>query len=382
LQTEAIPRSSPVTPTLTDIRDQAASWRTTLRAAAALGDLDVTGDRPWLFVGSGASYYAAQAAAGLLRALGHPRAAAAPASEAWMSPDLHIPERSIVVGLSRTGTTTETVQALTEGRRRGATTLGITLTPNTPLAVDADHCVLLDHVGETGRIMTRSFANLKLAAQTVAVTAAAAHPTAGVDVAGYRAGLAALARQFDDHRIGLDATAQTLARIPWTSLVVLGSGPGVAIARQGALQLQETSQLSAEAYAVLEYRHGPIARLADTTLVVVLTSERSVAADLLIAGDVALLGGTLLVCGEPAALARFDDRVTTAVTSDGLPLWLQADAALPLLQLLAYHRTDALGDTSESVHNLDRSIDPHINPHAIAPDLFTAPRPTPAPSGR
>ena len=137
-------------------------------------------------------------------------------------------------------------------------------------------------------------------------------------------------------------------------------------------QLQETSRLSAEAYAVLEYRHGPIARLDDRTLIVVLTSARSVAADLLIARDVSLLGGSLVVCGEPGAIDRFGPAATAVVTSTGLPLWLQADAALPFLQMLAYYRTDALGDTSESVHNLDRSVDPHINPHAIAADLFSA----------
>jgi len=363
-----------VTPTLTDILDQGPSWTTTLRAVAALGDAVPRADRPWVFVGSGASYYAAQAAAGLLSALGHPRAVASPASEAWMSPELWIPEGSVVVGLSRTGTTTETVEALNAARRRGATTVGVTLTAGTPLAVGVDHGVVLDHVGETGRVMTRSFANLKLAAQALAV--AAVSVVGGRDDAvRYHSGLGDLGTQFTRRQADLDAAARVLAGGSWTSLVLLASGPGVAIARQGALQLQETSRLSAEAYPVLEYRHGPVARLDDQTLVVVLTSARSVAADLLISQDVALLGGSLVVCGEPAALARFGAAQTTVVTSSGLPLWLQADAALPFLQLVAYHRTDALGDTSESVHNLDRSIDPHINPHAIRVDLFGASTP-------
>ena len=128
-----------MTPTLTDIRDQAASWTATLRTVAALGDARPPADRPWVFVGSGASCYAAQSAAGLLTTLGHPRAVATPASEAWMSPELWIPEGAVVVGLSRTGTTTETVQALDAGHGRGAITLGITLTPGTPLAVGVDH---------------------------------------------------------------------------------------------------------------------------------------------------------------------------------------------------------------------------------------------------
>lgn len=366
-----------MTPTLTDIRDQAVSWTTTLDRVDALGAATLPADRPWVFVGSGASFYAAQAAAGLLRALGHDRAVATPASEAWMSPEMWIPDGSVLVGLSRSGTTTETVQALRAGRRRGAGTVGITLTAGTPVALDPDHAVVLDHVGEIGRVMTRSFANLMLAAQSLAVASVRAADTGRVDGQLYAAGLADLADQFSGHRDGIDGAARTVGRQAWTSLVLLGSGPGLAIARQGALQLQETSRLSAEAYSVLEYRHGPIARLGEDTLVVVLTSERSVAADLLIAGDVALLGGSLVACGEPGVLARFGPGTTTVVTSTGLPRWLQAEAALPFLQLLAYHRTDALGDTSESVHNLDRSIDPHINPHAIADDLFGGGVPVP-----
>lgn len=359
-----------MTPTLTDIREQAASWSTTLATVDALVGPPLPVDRPWVFVGSGASFYAAQAAAGLLRALGYDRAVAAPASEAWMSPEMWIPEGAVLVGLSRSGTTTETVQALRAGHRRGAITVGVTLTAGTPVALDPDRAVLLDRVGETGRVMTRSFANLMLAAQSLAVAAVGSAATGGVGGAGYAEGLADLADQFMDHRKVIDGAAQSLGRQGWTSLVLLGSGPGLAIARQGVLQLQETSRLPAEAYSVLEYRHGPIARLGDDTLVVVLSSERSVPADLLIAGDVGLLGGSLVACGEPAVLAQFDPKTTTVVTSTGLPLWLQAQAALPFLQLLAYHRTDALGDTSESVHNLDRSIHPHINPHAIADDLF------------
>lgn len=359
------------TPSYRDITDQAPSLAITveLTTAADLGGVDA--QRTWIFVGCGASYHAATAAAGLFTALAERSAIALPASDLWMNPDVWLRPDAVVVGLSRTGTTTETVAALKASRAAGASTIGVSLSPGTPVVEESDFALVLDHVGERGRVMTRSFANLLLAAQTLAIRAP--KQAGGRDdrlIGAYWAGLDEVPTAVGQAVSGFDDAAKVLAKPASSHLVFLGSGPDLGICRQAALQTQETARSAVEAHAVLDYRHGPLASLTPDSLLILLTSKRSLPADLVLAHDVSVLGGSLVVVGAAEVVDRFPSPVEKVATPGTHPLWLQADIGLPFLQLLAYHLTLAREADPESVRNLDRSKDPHVNPHVLAADLF------------
>jgi glucosamine--fructose-6-phosphate aminotransferase (isomerizing) len=359
------------TPSYHDILEQAPSLGPTEELAA---NVTVPGaDRPWVFVGCGASYHAGTAAAGLLSALGG-QAQGLPASEVWMNPDLWLRPDSVVVGLSRTGTTTETVAALRTAHERGAHTIGASLAPGTPVVEQVDTGLVLDHVGESGRVMTRSFANLLVAAQSFAVSASVSSASApDVLVDDYRTGLRRLGGVVEASVPVFDELARVMAEAPRRHVVFLGSGPDLGICRQGALQMQETARAAVEAHAVLDYRHGPLAALDPDSLVVLLTSDRSLPADLLLAEDVGVLGGTLVAIGPTHVVEQLPAHVQRIATSDGLPRWLGGNVALPFLQLLAYHLTVARDADPESVRNLDRTKQPHVNPHVLPADLLDHP---------
>ncbi len=358
-----------------DIVGQAATLDATVAAAAA-ADLGAVGaDRPWIFTGCGASYHAGTAAAGLFSALSGHCALSLPASDLWMNPDVWLRPGSVVVGLSRTGTTTETVAALAASRALGATTIGVSLSPGTPLVEQADHAVVLDHVGERGRVMTRSFTNLLLASQTLVVQAtqqAGARDPSLTDA--YRKGLAEVPGAVAEGLPDYDDAARVLAKAGNGHLVFLGSGPDLGLCRQAALQTQETARAGVEAHGVLDYRHGPLATLTPDSLLVLLTGERSLPADLVLADDVAVLGGSLIAVGPAPVLEHFPDHVEKVSTPKVTARWLQGDAGLPFLQLLAYHLTLARDADPESVANLDRTKTPHVNPHVLAGDLFASAR--------
>lgn len=359
------------TPSYHDIVEQAPSLARTAEVAA---DVAVPGaDRPWVFVGCGASYHAGAAAAGLLCALGG-QAQAVPASELWMNPDVWLRPDSVVVGLSRTGTTTETVAALQTAHRRGARTIGVSLAAGTPVVADVDTSLVLDHVVETGRVMTRSFSNLLAAAQSLAVSAAVASgSTSEAMVEEYRSGLRAVGGAVAQAMPGFDEGARLTAKSANEHVVFLGSGPDLGLCRQAALQAQETARAAVETHAVLDYRHGPLSTLTPDSLVVLLTTDRSLPADLLLAEDVAVLGGTLVAVGPSAIVEQLPDHVERVVTPGDLPRWLAGNVGLPFLQLLAYHLTVARGADPESVRNLDRTKQPHVNPHVLAADLLDHP---------
>ena len=356
------------TPSYHDILEQGPSLHRTTELAA---DVRVPGaDHPWLFVGCGASYHAGSAAAGLLNVLGG-WAEAAPASDLWMNPDVWLRPGSVVVGLSRTGTTTETVAALRVAREHGASTIGLSLAGESPVATQVDTSLVLDHVGESGRVMTRSFANLLAAAQSFAVSAAVASGSApDAEVDHYRTGLRRLGDQVGTAVGSYDDAARRTARAASPHVVLLGSGPDLALCRQAALQLQETARPAVEAHAVLDYRHGPLATLTPDSLVVLLVNDRSLPAGLVLAADVGTLGGTLVAVGPADLVDRFPDHVDRVATPGTLPRWLGGNLALPFLQLLAYHLTVARDADPESVRNLDRTKQPHVDPHVLPADLL------------
>lgn len=315
--------------------------------------------RSFVFTGCGSSYYAAEGAARLLSALADVHATAAPASELWLVPELYLREDSVVIGVSRTGTTTEVVRALEQARGRGLATGAISLGVGVPLYDLADFRLELSHVGERGRVMTQSFSNLLLAGQWLALQAGGR--AAQAYTRGLRAAVDAVAALLP----ALDERARAVARRGHEQYVMVGSGPIAPLCAEVVLKIKEMTQLPSESYAALEYRHGPIAGLTATSLVSYVSTPRSSAFDAIGVGDAHLLGADALVAGPAAALAGLPDTVESLVLPDGLPDWLYGNVALPFFQLLAYHRTVELGANPEAVRNLDKHTDPHVDPHVV-----------------
>jgi fructoselysine-6-P-deglycase FrlB-like protein len=218
---------------LTDeIASQPECWTKAIEAAPAATEraLPERGERVAV-IGCGSSLNAARAYAALRETAGQGETDAYPASE------VRITRRyDRMMYISRTGTTTEVLDAL---RRipRGVRTTAVTADPDAPLAREADHAVLLDFAAErsvvSSRFITSTIVLLRahLGADLTALPGAAARELASP----LPAGLA-------QHR----------------EFTFLGRGWAAAVADEAALKLREASQTWAESYPALEYRHGPI----------------------------------------------------------------------------------------------------------------------------
>jgi glucosamine--fructose-6-phosphate aminotransferase (isomerizing) len=103
--------------------------------------------------------------------------------------------------------------------------------------------------------------------------------------------------------MGLDWSAALPALCEATSLVSLGRGPTLAIAREAALKLKETSNLHAEAFSGAEFLHGPIA-LVETSYPALLFMPTDEAAPGLraLAGDLRRKNANVFMTGEDEAL--------------------------------------------------------------------------------
>ncbi|CAL9653297.1 SIS domain-containing protein [Streptomyces sp. ICN988] len=214
-----------------ELNSQPECWtRAAGEAARHTAALPAAGERVAI-VGCGTSYFMAQSAAALREDAGLGETDAFAASE---FPRGRAYDR--VVALTRSGTTTEVLELLTElkGRTR---TVALTADPETPVMSAADDVVVLDFADERSVVQTR-FA-------TTALTLLRAHLGLHTDavVADARAALAAELPE------GL---------VERTQFTFLGRGWTVGLANEAGLKMREASLSWTEAYPAMEYRHGPI----------------------------------------------------------------------------------------------------------------------------
>ncbi len=235
-----------------EIASQPECWSKAIEVAGpAESALPGLGERV-AAVGCGSSLNVARCYAALREAAGQGETDAFPASEVPASR-----RYDHLVYISRTGTTTEVLNALWRAPRRTRTT-AITADPAAPLAREAGHLVLLDFADERSVVSSRFV--------TSSIVLLRAHLAAGPGgLAGAVPGTAVRALP--------EAAAHYVARpLPpelagYSEFTFLGRGWAAAVADEAALKLREASRTWAESYPAMEYRHGPISVSDENTVV-------------------------------------------------------------------------------------------------------------------
>lgn len=230
-----------MTLTSREIASQPAIWREALetRADRAAELLTMPGAR-MLVLGCGTSAFMAESFATLREQAGFGVTDAAYASEPWAWRDY-----DAVVVLSRSGTTTEVVEAL-DALPAGVRTIAVTGVADSPIAERVDDVLLLDFADEESVVQTRFPTTFLLLARSAF----------GENVNGLPAAAeASLSRPLDIDIADL------------THFVYLGSGWTYGLAQEAALKIREAAQAWAESYPMLDYRHGPLA-VADSRSIV------------------------------------------------------------------------------------------------------------------
>ncbi len=330
-----------------EILTQTDAWEEACGAITRCGYLpDLDDARPAgrvLFTGCGSTYYLARSAAAHLRLLSGRPAQAAPASELWLFPRAYIGEHDILVAISRSGATSETLRAVDAFQaavRRAP--VAIHCAPDSPLARRAEVSIVISHGAERSVVQTRSFASMLIAAVALNTLWARRDDLTvalrGLPAAGTRVVEAAraVARDVGPHEVD--------------RCYFLGSGPRYGLACEGSLKMKEMALVHAEAFHFLEFRHGPRAMLTETALVVGLVSSAAEAEEMAVLRECAALGARVLVLGERVAPVGGGPALSFA---SGLPEEVRDVLYLPPLQWLAYERAVAAG--------LDPDRPPHLS---------------------
>jgi glucosamine--fructose-6-phosphate aminotransferase (isomerizing) len=308
-----------------------------------------------LFTGCGSTYYLAQAAAAIFQAATGLPGRAYPASEILFFPNLTLPpgKSRLLVAISRSGETTETVRAVERFRsRRTGAVIAITCNASSALAERADAVFAVRGATETSLAQTRSFSAMFVAAAGLAAK------LSGQSLSDAYLKLPEVAAALlHDH--------QTLARALGTDPSIqrfffLGNGPLYGLANEAMLKMKEMSLSYSEAYHFLEFRHGPMSMVDRSALVVGLLSETAFSYEAAVLADMRRLGARVLAF-TPAPLSP-EQADHTILLPAGLSDLERGPLYLPILQLLAFFRALRNGLNPDQPENLRMVIELEIEP--------------------
>ena len=311
-----------------------------------------------LFLGMGTSVHAGMVGARYAETLARIPAWAENAAE-FLHRDPVLDRHTLVVGVTQSGETADTLQALHEARMRGARTAVITNVPESE-ATRAVEYPLLMHAGhEVGVASTKTMVNsmvvMYLAAcalgqQRDALSAESA--ARSVEEITRLPALLGAALEMAERDVEEVARRYMNAR----RFLFLGRGLMEPIAREGAYKMKETSYIHAEGMPAAEIKHGPIALIDEETPVVAVAPRNVLYEKMLISmSQVRARGGNVI------AAATAGSAETTAYADDVLwmpecPTLLQPMVAVVPLQLFAYRMADLLGNDIDQPRNLAKSV--------------------------
>ncbi|WP_115726767.1 glutamine--fructose-6-phosphate transaminase (isomerizing) [Actinomyces culturomici] len=183
-----------------------------------------------------------------------------------------VTEKTLVVAISQSGETMDTIQAIRHAREQGAKVVAIVNTPGSTISRESD-AVLLTHAGpEIAVASTKAFTSQVTACYILGLYLAQVRGNKYSDeIADYMDKLAeapAKIQQVLDQGETVRQFARTMSDA--TSVIYLGRHVGFPVALEGALKLKEICYIHAEGFAAGELKHGPIALVDDGQPVIII----------------------------------------------------------------------------------------------------------------
>ena len=311
---------------------------------------DVSSPETVHFVACGTSYHAALYGVELFREAGVP-AQAFLASEYATGP-APVPENGLVVGVTQSGETADTLSALREAQGRGAETLALTNVVGSTAARECDHALYIRSGPEIGVAATKTFSSqltaLNLLAETLTDGASGSRDlvTALRDIPG------------DIQQVLDETTAEAIVDEyqEYESFFFIGRGLHFPVALEGALKFKEITYEHAEGFAAGELKHGPLALVTRNTPVFAIVTGTDERARKTI-GNVkeveARDAPVIAVTDGQSDVGRYADHVLEIPETNPRTAPLLANVQL---QLVAYHMANRLGRSIDKPRNLAKSV--------------------------
>ena len=353
---------------LKEICEQPESIRNVLRGhlleeegTARLGGLNLshealTGINRVVLTACGTSWHAALVGEYMLEELARLPAEVEYASEFRYRNPL-VDEHTLVIVISQSGETADSLAALREAKRRGAHTLGIVNVVGSSIAREVDGGIFLHAGPEIGVASTKAFTAQIAALALFTLYLGRLRSLSilqGREIVGALRKLPEQLEAVLAKRSLIEQLAERYTRA--SNVLYLGRGYNFPVALEGALKLKEISYIHAEGYPAAEMKHGPIALIDELMPVVFVAPRDAVHAKIMSNIEEVRARG-----GQVIAVVTEGDNEITSLVDHAIPIPETLDMLTPILssvplQLLAYHIAVRRGCNVDQPRNLAKSV--------------------------
>lgn len=323
--------------TYNEIKSQTNAWAQAIELVREAGLPEARNYEQVIFTGCGSTYYLSLAASALYQELTGRAARAVPGGELlFNSRTVLSSQKTLLVAVSRSGTTTETVKAVEKFRQEKRGDVLVISNYNEVLSRLADVNIVIDQGQEESVAQTRSFASMYVAA-----TAMCACMAGRTELMDSMVELPGLGNQLMNR-------CETLAKevgsnLDFDRFYFLGSGSRYGLACEVNLKMKEMTLTHSEPFHFLEFRHGPMSMVNEKAVVVGMLSDANRLHEAKVLSEMKTLGGTVLSFGEQDADVSF---------GSGIPENIRGVLYLPVLQLMAFHRSVTKGMNPDRPNHL------------------------------
>jgi glucosamine--fructose-6-phosphate aminotransferase (isomerizing) len=266
-------------------------------------------------------------------------------------------ERTLVIGISQSGETADTLAAIREAKRKGARTVGVVNVVGSTIAREVDGGIYLHAGPEVGVASTKAFTSQVTALAMIALRFARLRNLSilqGREIIQALKGIPDKIQSILERAHEVEALAERYGRA--TNMLYLGRGVNFPVALEGALKLKEISYIHAEGYPAAEMKHGPIA-LIDELMPVVFIAPHDAVHGKIVSNieEVRARGGQVI------ALMTEGDTDIARLASASFTIPETIDLLTPLLtviplQLYSYYVAVRRGCNVDQPRNLAKSV--------------------------
>jgi len=308
------------------------------------------------FVGQGTALHACMIASYLMEELGKVNADWDYASEfRYRNPIVE--EGTVVVAISQSGETADTLAALQEAKQRGAFSLGVVNVVGSTISRETDAGVYLRVGPEIGVASTKAFVGQVMVATMLALFVGRRRYLSNDFVSSFLKSLEQIPDAIERTLKLSDKVKASVAKyIDRENWLFLGRGLNWPVALEGALKLKELSYIHAEGMPAAEMKHGPIA-LIDNGMPCVFIATKNSQYEKVLSNiqEVRSRGGHVI-----AIATEGDEHIATMAEEvfyvPDVPELLQPLVTVIPLQLLAYHAAVLRGKDVDKPRNLAKSV--------------------------
>jgi glucosamine--fructose-6-phosphate aminotransferase (isomerizing) len=320
-----------------EIKSQTKAWAQALEVTSRSNLPKAADYDQVVFTGCGSTYYLSLAAAALYQEITGRAAKAVPGGELLLnSPAYLTNQRTLLIALSRSGTTTETCKAVEIFKEEKRGEVVVISNYDEVLSHMADVNIVISNGQEESVAQTRSFASM-----FVATTAFCVRMT---DCDDRLSAMRELPKAGERLMEKYESFAKEIGEdLNFDRFYFLGSGIRYGLACEVNLKMKEMTLTHSEAFHFLEFRHGPMSMIDEKTVVIGLLSEKNFGYEQAVLDEIKELGGKVVALAEAKAEVSFES---------GIPENNRGVLYLPVLQLMAFYRSLAKGLNPDRPKNL------------------------------